>query len=579
MKKTLFFLSVLLAINVALAQDIPQHISYTRIYDFVDELANDGFIEINSAVKPYSRNYISEKLLEAKNQETELNQRQKEELYFFLEEYALEQNRLPNHEFPLYESNRSRLDLAPPVFHYNDSTFRARIQPILGMHIYSNSRGQINQRWFGADFQGMIGKHISIYGSLRDISFSGKNKIEDRQDITHFQRLSQPTFLTNFPGYQYKEPSDFSDSRGGIKLGWNWGSIGLIKDNIVWGDNYNGSNIISGRVPSFPMISLNLRPAKWFEMNYIHGWLVSNVTDSAKFYIENDVTRHYRQQNKYIAANMFTFIPIPKLNVSFGNSIIYAEDNVQPGYLIPIAFYKSTDHALTKGTGTENQNSQLFFNISSRNIKHLHLYSSVFIDEIKFSRFKSSSKDKNPISFKVGGKVTNFPIPNLNATAEFTRTNIINYKHSITAINYTSNSYNLGHYLGDNAQEFYASLGYKPIRGLDLNVFYSNAKHGNEYNYNRRGIEGNISQIISQPSLGDIIWTNKTFGFKALYEVFNNAYAVVNVESSDIQGHDAVSEAIPGERRMTAQETLDYFTPAFLQGKNTTITIGFSLGF
>ena len=54
--------------NLAFAQDIPQHILYTRIYDFVDELANDGFIEINSVVKPYSRAYICEKLLEAKDQ-------------------------------------------------------------------------------------------------------------------------------------------------------------------------------------------------------------------------------------------------------------------------------------------------------------------------------------------------------------------------------------------------------------------------------------------------------------------------------------------------------------------------------
>ena len=40
------------------AQEIPQHISYNRIYDFLDELANDGVIDLNSAVKPYSRKFI-----------------------------------------------------------------------------------------------------------------------------------------------------------------------------------------------------------------------------------------------------------------------------------------------------------------------------------------------------------------------------------------------------------------------------------------------------------------------------------------------------------------------------------------
>ena len=571
MRKYLFLAVTLLVVNTAFGQDIPQHISYTRIYDFIDELANDGFIEIISVVKPYSRRFISDKLAEVRQQESALNKRQKDELNFFLEEYALEQNRLPEREFLLYEGNYSRFDLVPPVFLYKDSIFRARIQPILGMNIYVNGNGQINQRWYGADFQAMIGEHVSVYGSLRDISFAASNELNPR--------LSEPAYLTNVPGFQYKEPNDFSDSRGGIKFGWNWGSVGLVKDNVVWGDNYNGSNILSGRVPSFPMITLQLKPAKWFEMNYIHGWLVSNVVDSARFYVENDVRKWYRNHNKYIAANMFTFIPIPKLNISFGNSIIYAEDNVQPGYLIPVAFYKSIDHTLTKGIATDNQNSQLFFNISSRNIRHVHLFSSVFFDEIKFSRFKPSSAEKNPVSFKIGGKVTNFPIPNLSATAEFTRTNIINYKHSIPAISYASNSYNMGHYLGDNAQELYASLGYKLIRGLDLNVYYLNAQHGNEYNYARRGEDANIRQIISQPSLGDVIWKNQTVGFKALYEVFNNAYAVVNIENSNIEGFDAVSEPIGGENRMTAQGTLDFFTAPFLHGKNTTFTVGFSLGF
>ena len=465
------------------------------------------------------------------------------------------------------EKEDFRLDFYPPIFNYRDSMFRARIQPILGMNIYSNKNGRITQRWFGVDFQSMIGKNLSVYGSLRDISFGGG-------------RLSEPEYLMNFPGYEYKEPSDFSDSRGGITYGWKWGSIGLIKDNIVWGDNYNGANILSGRAPSFPMISLSLKPASWFEMNYIHGWLVSNVADSSRYYMENGVKKWYRNHNKFIAANMFTLTPFRNFHFSFGNAIIYAENNVQPGYLLPVAFYKSIDHTMTKGIATENQNSQLFFNISSRNIRHLHLYSSVFIDEMKFSRFKPSSAEKNPLSVKIGAKMNNQFVDNLSLTAEYTRTNIINYKHSIDVLTWASNGYNLGHYLGDNAQEIFLSTGYKPLRGLDISLNYLNAKHGNEYDYLRRqnGV-ATIGKIISQPSLGDVIWKNQTIGLKLVYELFNNGYAVINLENSNIQGFEATREQIAGERRMTAQEALNYYTPTLLQGKNTTLTVGFSFGF
>ncbi len=30
--------------------------------------------------------------------------------------------------------------------------------------------------------------------------------------------------------------------------------LGIVKDHLVWGDNYNGSNILSGRTPSLPMM-------------------------------------------------------------------------------------------------------------------------------------------------------------------------------------------------------------------------------------------------------------------------------------------------------------------------------------
>ena len=585
MKNKIFFVCLFsFFLSFVYAQDIPQHISYTRIYSFMDELANDGFFELNSAIKPYSRKFISDKLLETQAQEDKLNRRQRKELEFFLNEFALEQNKLPEPwlkaGWKIGDKKQTELSLFQPGIFYCDDVFRARITPLLGMHILSNTNGNITKRWFGAEFQGMIGKNLSIWGSLRDIS------------MTAFERdlLSQPSYLNNQPGYEYKEASyggDYSDLRGGIKYDWNWVAFGLVKDNIVWGDNNHGSNILSGRAPSFPMLTLNLKPVRWFELNYFHGWLVSNVLDSTSYYLENETTIHYRPANKFMAANMFTFIPIRNLNISLGNAIIYAERNVQLAYFIPIAFYKSLDHTLTKGTGSENQNSAIFFNISSRNIKHLHLYTSVFIDEFNTARLKPSNKQANPVSYKIGANLTNFPVQNLSFVGEFTRTNIINYKHSIPTLTWASNSYNLGHYLGDNSQEIYLALKYKPIRGLDLNLSFVDARHGKEYEYLRRGtgtdpatgIKNGILSIISQPVLEKNIWTNRTVGFNAVYEVFSNAYAIVNIEHSNINGHENDNEAVYGEQKMTAQEALNYFTPKFLHGKNTTLTIGFSFGF
>lgn len=551
------------------AQDIPEHISYTHIYDYLDELATDGIIQLNSVTKPYSRSIIADKLVEAQLQKDKLNNRQIKELDFYLNEFSLELKQLPSTHLTLLKNEHSRLAFIQPAYHYNDSLFRTRITPILGMDIIKNANGTITKRWYGAEIQAMFGKHLSVFGSLRDISFEG-------------QLLARPQYLNDFQGCEYKESystaggGDFSDSRGGINYSWKWGTVGLVKDNITWGDNYHGSNIISGRAPAFPMLTLYLHPVKWFEMKYFHGWLVSNQIDSTRYYVDNLNAKQYRMANKFMAANMLTFTPVPKLNISIGNSIIYAEANVQAAYFIPIAFYKSLDHTLTKGLAIENQNSQVFFNISSRNIKHLHLYSSVYIDEVKFDRFKASNPENNPISYKIGANVSNLLLKNISIVGEFTRTNIINYKHSIPVLTWASNSYNLGHYLGDNAQEMYVALRYKPTRGLDLNLSYSDAKKGNEYSYNR----ANILEIISQPVMNNVIWTNQSVGLNIQYEIFNNAYAVLNAVYSNIKAYNATSTRIDGEPTVrTATNYLNLYTPQFLQGKNTTITAGFSFGF
>lgn len=567
MKRTILSVLIMFVFLAVSAQDIPEHISYTRIYDYLDELATDKIIELNSVAKPYARTFIAGKLLQAQSQKEKLNKRQRDELRFFLNEFALEQDKLPDTYLTISRNDQLTFAGIQPAFSYRDSLFRTKIIPLLGMNVTRNGNGSVTKRWYGADFQTMIGKHLSVYGSLRDISVDGP-------------LLARPRYLNDYPGYEYKESTsggDFSDSRGGIKYAWSWGSVGLVKDNVIWGDNYHGSNILSGRAPSFPMLTLHLKPVKWFEMQYFHGWLVSDVIDSTRYYLDNLGAKHFRMTNKFIAANMFTFTPVANLNISVGNSIIYAEENIQPGYFIPIAFYKSVDHTLTKGLGLENQNSQVFLNISSHNIRHLHLFTSVYADEISWGRFSSASKEKNPISYKIGANLSNLPVENLSIVAEYTNTNIINYKHSIPAITWASNGYNLGSYLGDNSQEIYLAMRYKPIRGLDLSLSYTNAKHGNEYDYVRDNHA--IDAIISQPSLGDITWSNKTMAFNALYEVFNNAYASINIAYSNIQGYNLTSTPIAGEVRKTPQGYLDLFTPAYLQGKNTSVTVGFSLGF
>ncbi len=164
------------------------------------------------------------------------------------------------------------------------------------------------------------------------------------RDYAENYRLAMPTYLTRQQGGNYKysgKGGEFSEMRGGVTYSWRWGNVGVVKDNIQWGSGYNGSNILGGRTPSFAMIKLNITPARWVELNYLHGWLVSEVIDSSRTYTSGDEVRKVYHP-KYIAANLIAFKPFRGLS-RFGwqhhNS--YADNNVQPAYSSPFCSTKS----------------------------------------------------------------------------------------------------------------------------------------------------------------------------------------------------------------------------------------------
>lgn len=577
------------------AQNIPVSLSYTKVYDFIDELIMDGVVTNQTAIRPYTRNQIADMLTQAQRADSLLSNRQQNELKFYLNEFALE-NDLMVDNFVQYTDRRTfSLSLADPQFSYKslNNMFKMRIRPILGGDVMLSKKGAIIQRWWGAEIQMDIAKHLSIWGSLRDNSWNGNwlNTDYFPSDCAringariHYGASQQTPALSNIPGVQYKEATyggDFSDSKGGINLYSWWGSIGIQRENIRWGDSYHSSNILSGRNPAVPMITLQLTPCKWFQFDYFHAWLVSNVLDSTYYYLENTTNgnaslKNYRPYNKFMAANMFTFTPIKHLSVSLGNSIVYAEQSLQVAYLIPIAFYKSLDHLLTKGVRTQNQNSQVFASISVRPVNHLQLYGSFFLDEVKFSRFKLSEPENNPISYLVGFNWSGWPIDGLSLKGEFMRSYIACYTHSIDVLTWASNSYNMGHYMGDNAQSIYAELAYRPVRGLLLKLSYTNDMKYNSYSY----LRDNISETIAQQPFDHCIYRNDEIRFDGIYEAHPNMYLRLSIGYNNAQGFDNLkSDPLPSEYIGTAQQYLDAFCPLYYQGKNLTISGSFSFGF
>lgn len=524
------------------------HLSNTDLYDFVDELASAHVITINSAIKPYSRNFVAEKLKEASAQREELNVRQQKELDFYLKDFGKELSaENVKAEVLQFKDKKRRTDL----FYYKDSLFTMCVNPVIGGTYFKNDSGSFYRRYSGAELYSYIGKNFGFYVSLRDIHES--------------IRLSDPTYLNMAEGSTYKPDTkgggDYDEIRGGMTYSWKWGSVGLVNDQFTWGDNYHGSNIFSGRQPSFTMLKLHMHPVKWFDFNYIHGWLVSDVIDSSRTYM-NGASNRIIFQPKYVAANMFTFMPWKNWSLSVGNSIIYSDQNIQPAYLIPFLFYKSVDHAQTSaGSNFLGQNSQLYFNFSTRTIKNTHLYMSVFIDELALGRAMDSEKQTNFVSLKFGGRVSNILKKNVSVTAEYTRTNPGAYRHYLVSATYANSSFNMGHYLGENAQEIYLGISAKPIARLTLQASYTIAQKGQEYTYTGSSASGDGKGL---PFIDKVWWESTEMNFNASYQLLNDCWIYGGVMASEKTG-------------VTAQ--LDQYTMPYYKGKKTTISVGARIGF
>jgi hypothetical protein len=213
----LFCLFGIIILNTNLySQEIPQSVNNTGIYEFLDELANNHIIEINSAVKPYSRLFISQRLKEAEEKKIQLNPRQQKELDFYLMDFGKELNE--------GKDWKRRRDL----FYYKDELFSLTVNPILGVELFSNSSGKATYWRNGAEARGYIQKW-GFYASLRD---------------NHEKPLlGKAEYLTKREGGHLKGRTDWSEMQGGITYSWKWGSAGLVKDRLQWGNNYNGANI------------------------------------------------------------------------------------------------------------------------------------------------------------------------------------------------------------------------------------------------------------------------------------------------------------------------------------------------
>ncbi len=473
MKRVVIIFCLLILIKPVWSQVVYESLN-NDVYEYLERLSLKGTIEINDLVKPLSRKYISEKLLEAKSKIELLTDLDKDELEYYLKDYFLEieafaeENK--NEKYLSYferdASGRYRM------FSYADNRFKINASPILGYGLKFPENYRNVHSWMG----------ISSYSYLLNSIGLSFNFVSNNENGTGLDIDREFTKETGIIPEVHDNGRDigYTEITSSISVDWGWGSVAIAKDFLQYGYEKMGNLVLSTKAPSFPFIRLELKPVDWFNFQYFHAWLSSKVIDSTNL-------AAYKRNiyiNKYFAWHALIVTPFKGLDISVGESVVYSGD-IEPLYLMPIMFYYAADDYLTNRRGKPGDaNQQIFLSLSSKDhIANTHMYGTLFVDELTIGGLNgtlfindtyggvTSRRLRTQVGFTLGLTTTDLPINNLTFSTEYTRINPYVYGHHAPAQTYTSSGYLMGHWMGHNSDLLYLGLKYRFFRGFNANVW------------------------------------------------------------------------------------------------------------
>jgi len=586
-----------------------------NIYSYLDRMNIKGIIQLDSEVKPFSKMYIAEKLLEvdSKANSKQLTNVDIELLDFYSSEYGTEINKLiknqkfapTSHQSPVIDAifQRKHSNIPFPISakdssqnnfsiadaqslnykdtisgfpHFQSSTIPP---PFPDSFPHPDKSGQVVSRSMSPDSFTFASK--DLYGSYRLISYedslfsfklspimaysvsstggkSGHQRTGGvRTEImasnwfgASLNMTDNGEFSENIDRKRYLTPKrgadfigatngiEFSDVRAQINFNWGWGTVSLKKDYSEWGNSYFGNVILSDKSPSYPHFYMELKPVNWFRFYYQFGWLHSGVIDSSRTIVINSsedfYVAHERFVKKYFTINMMTVTPWDIFDISIGNAAIYAGD-MRPEMFIPFNFYKYMDRDTGKKS-VEDSNGMFFFDMALRYPETFKFYASIFVDVTSIREIFNNEFYSTWTGATIGGKKTDIFLDNLDLTIEYTKITPWVYEHKYGDLtNYKHLGYSLGHWIGQNADQFKIQFNYQPIRGLRTQVYTEFVRKGGlkeiDVVYNNR----EDLKFLYSPVRSDFY-----LGVDANYEIFHELFVEGSYRYSNISDEDEI---------------------------------------
>lgn len=439
--------------HCAIAQMVNVPVTHD-VYPFLKKMqANHLLSNYRDAMKPLSRLYIAQQLMDLDSVANQMNPVDRSEYEFLKTDFQFEIAKLSGDPEP--SETRWHVfstDLTGGIFNF-DLDYR---------NAYSKfGSGHDDYQGKGIKMQGYVFDDVGYYFNWFDETETG--------NVLNPMKVNTPD-----PGIviESQAPNKMAYSNTDVQLSWHIGKIefSLEKMKNIWGYGERGQIILSNKAPSYPQFKLRVPLSKRIDFVYFHAELNSNIVDSTLSYYtySSQLKNYYRpvDHSKFMAAHQLEFTIVDGLNLSLGESVVYSDRGPLLLYLIPIMFFKAGEHY-----NSDKDNTQFFGSADVSLVTGFNFYFSLFIDELNTDDLFNSDKSRRQIGLTAGIHTYDKIIDNLELIAEYTRINPWVYSNKFTATDFTNNSYGLGYWSGQNADNLYFEACYRPVRLLKIGVF------------------------------------------------------------------------------------------------------------
>jgi hypothetical protein len=450
--RTILTISIVVASQMLWSQTVYQPTDH-EVYPFLKRMEAKQLLKnYRDDVKPIARTNLAGFLHQLEERSDRLTEFERSELNFLKGEFAVELARIDTTE-RFYES---RWNLYETDLHGGALVANVVVQG----RSQSSERVSVLSEQHGAQIYGSAFERLGFYFNFMD-SYEKGNGI-------NFARTNSPEQGV-VPSSREPELLNFDFTNIQFSYSLPYLTLSLEKFENVWGPGRHGQVTFSKKAPPAPQFKMRAALTDWMDFTYILADLNSDVIDSSASYFpqRTPLFNLYRTvyRLKYLAAHEIEITPVDGLDIALGESIVFSDKPVKFIYLLPIMFFKSAEDY-----NRDTDNSQIFLSVDANLIPNVNLYYTLFIDEMN-TLDVASSTSRNQIGQTFGFQSYDVGMKNLELQAEYTRMNPWAYSHKYPATTFTNSGFDLGHWIGQNADLLSFDIAYKYTRALKVGVF------------------------------------------------------------------------------------------------------------